>query len=196
MKDLNIYARLNAARAAFHSVELKKTGQNTFAKYKYFELTDFLSPGMKALADNGLCPLPVTFGDEFATMTIVNVDNPSEVISFTSPMSTLSMKGTHPIQNMGAIETYQRRYLWIAALEIMENDIVDSAEPEKPAPKPKTLDDGQVAEIQGLLEAHSIDAVTFCKTTKINSVPDMLASDFEAAKGWIVRNSKAEKKDD
>ena len=36
------------------------------------------------------------------------------------------MKGCHVVQNIGAVETYQRRYLWCAALEIVEHDALDA----------------------------------------------------------------------
>ena len=30
------------------------------------------------------------------------------------------------MQNIGAVETYQRRYLWVTAMEIVEHDALDS----------------------------------------------------------------------
>jgi len=30
------------------------------------------------------------------------------------------------VQNIGAVETYQRRYLWVTAMEIVEHDALDS----------------------------------------------------------------------
>jgi hypothetical protein len=50
-------------------------------------------------------------------------------------MAEANLKGAHPIQNLGAVLSYQRRYLWMAALEIVEGDAVDSAPPVE-APKP------------------------------------------------------------
>lgn len=44
------------------------------------------------------------------------------MITITSPMADAPLKGTHPIQQIGACETYSRRYLWVAALEIVEHD--------------------------------------------------------------------------
>jgi len=41
-----VHKKLNEARSAFHALPLKKTGQNTFAGYKYFELADFLVPAL------------------------------------------------------------------------------------------------------------------------------------------------------
>jgi hypothetical protein len=41
-------------------------------------------------------------------------------------MAEANLKGNHEIQNLGAVETYQRRYLWMTAMEIVEHDILDS----------------------------------------------------------------------
>jgi len=37
---MNVYQKLNVARKKFHGIELKKSGHNKFAGYKYFELGD------------------------------------------------------------------------------------------------------------------------------------------------------------
>ncbi len=41
---------------------------------------------------------------------------------------------------LGVVETYQRRYLWVALMEIVEHDALDSSQPvgEKPAPEKPT----------------------------------------------------------
>ena len=124
---MKIYAKLAKARQEFHNLNLKKSGVNKFAGYKYFELSDFVIPGMAVLADNGLVPV-ISFGTELAEMTIHDVDEDS-CITITSPMAEANLKGCHPIQNMGAVQTYQRRYLWMAAMEIVEHDAIDSAAP-------------------------------------------------------------------
>jgi hypothetical protein len=137
---MNVYQRLNAARKKFHELKLTKTGENTFAKYKYFELGDFLIPGLQVFEEVGLCAT-VSFPNGMATMTVRNVEKPDEVIVFESPMGSAALKGCHEVQNIGAVETYQRRYLWVAALEIVEHDALDATtgrdEPAKTAPQRK-----------------------------------------------------------
>jgi hypothetical protein len=52
-------------------------------------------------------------------------------------MADANLKGCYPIQNLGAVETYTRRYLWVSAMEIVEHDALDSSPPvkeEKQAP--------------------------------------------------------------
>ena len=121
---MNVYQRLNAARADFHSQPLKKSGHNKFAGYDYFELGDFVIPALNVFSLHGLTSI-ISFGD-VASMTIVNNDKPEETIVITSPMSEANLKGCHAVQNLGAVQTYLRRYLWVAALEIVEHDALDA----------------------------------------------------------------------
>jgi hypothetical protein len=124
---MNVYQKLNDARVQFHKLQLKKTGLNKFAGYQYFELGDFLIPALNVFHDNGLCAI-ISFGEAVATMTIFSASDGASV-TITSPMAEANLKGCHPIQNLGAVETYTRRYLWVAALEIVEHDALDSSEP-------------------------------------------------------------------
>ena len=122
---MNVYQKLNAARAKFHSIELKKSGHNKFAGYKYFELGDFIIPALEIFKEQGLTSI-ISFGKETADMRIINNDKPEEVIVIESPMSTAALKGCHEVQNLGAVQTYLRRYLWVTALEIVEHDALDA----------------------------------------------------------------------
>ena len=124
MEKKNIYQKLMEVRTNFHKLELKKSGHNKFANFKYFELGDFLVPATKLLNEIGLCPI-ITFTEELAKMTLVNTDNPSETIEFTSPMRDLELKGANSMQSLGGCETYQSRYLYIQLLNIVESDSFD-----------------------------------------------------------------------
>jgi hypothetical protein len=136
---MNVYQKLNEARDKFHQSKLKKSGQNKFAGYSYFELGDFVVPALQIFKEVGLTSI-ITFGKEEAQMLIVNTDKPDEVITITTPMSEANLKGCHPVQNLGAVETYLRRYLWVACLEVVEHDSLDSSPPlkaeEPPTPAP------------------------------------------------------------
>ena len=123
---MNVYEKLNLARDKFHSSKLKKTGHNKFANYYYFELGDFLIPALQIFKEVGLSGI-VSFGKDEARMSIINVEAPEGIIVITSPMSTAALKGCHEVQNLGAVQTYLRRYLWVAALEIVEHDAIDSS---------------------------------------------------------------------
>ena len=43
-------------------------------------------------------------------MVLGNTENPSETITFTSPMRDLELKGANSMQSLGGEETYQSRY--------------------------------------------------------------------------------------
>lgn len=133
--EMTVYTKLNEARKQFHALELKKTGHNKFAGYYYFELGDFLIPALKVFNAVGLCAV-VSFYEKTARMVILDVTAPPEAerICIDSPMGSAALKGCHEVQNIGAVETYQRRYLWVAALEIVEHDALDSSEPVKDQP--------------------------------------------------------------
>ena len=122
---MNVYQKLNLAREQFHTSKLKKTGHNKFANYYYFELGDFIIPALQIFKEIGLTSV-IRFTDSHAFMEIVNNENPEEKIVISSPMSTAALKGCHEVQNLGAVQTYIRRYLWVAALEIVEHDALDA----------------------------------------------------------------------
>ncbi|HCU2689627.1 TPA: ERF family protein, partial [Clostridioides difficile] len=88
-------------------------------------LADFLPQATGLLEEAKLCPI-VTFTNEYATLTLINGENPSEQIVFTSPMRDLQLKGSNELQALGGIETYQTRYLYIQLLNITENDSFDA----------------------------------------------------------------------
>jgi hypothetical protein len=124
------------ARVKLLSVDMKKSGQNKFAGYSYFELGDFIPHVQTIFNELGLCGV-VSFDDTYASLTITDVED-GTVIVVTSPMAEANLKGAHPIQNLGAVLSYQRRYLWMAAMELVEGDAIDSAPPvEAPKPEPK-----------------------------------------------------------
>ncbi|HEK8913908.1 ERF family protein [Clostridioides difficile] len=125
MESNNIYIKLMDVRVKFSKLNLKKSGENKFANFKYFELADFLPQATGLLEEAKLCPI-VTFTNEYATLTLINGENPSEQIVFTSPMRELQLKGSNELQALGGIETYQTRYLYIQLLNITENDTFDA----------------------------------------------------------------------
>lgn len=124
---MSVYTKLNQARMALQKKELAKSGHNKFAGYRYFELGDFLPTVQEIFNDIGLCGV-VSYSIDTASLTIVDLEDNSQVV-ITSPMGSAALKGCHEVQNIGAVETYQRRYLWVTAMEIVEHDAIDASEP-------------------------------------------------------------------
>lgn len=129
---MNIKEKLLEARIRLQEMNLKKSGMNKYAGYAYYELGDFLPEINKLGKELGFICL-VSFTD-FAKLEIVDIEKEDNLV-FTSPMSTASLKGCHGVQNLGAVETYLKRYLYQHAFEIIEGDALDST--HNPNEKPR-----------------------------------------------------------
>jgi hypothetical protein len=157
---MSVYKKLMAARLELQGRKLNKSGHNKFAGYKYFELGDFLPSIQEIFAKQGLCGV-VSFLPDVAVLTITDMEDGS-YIHVNSPMSSAALKGCHEVQNLGAVQTYLRRYLWVTAMEIVEHDALDAVtgaeEPVKKSvvktpvgdlkPKVHTVMEGKVGDWQ------------------------------------------------
>lgn len=152
----NIYTKLMEVRVAFHKLELKKSGLNKFAGFKYYELGDFLIPATKLLQEVNLCPM-ISFNNDLATMTLINGDEPTEQITFTSPMRDLELKGTNAVQNLGGVQTYLTRYLYIQLLNIVEADVFDATSGKDD--KDNTISEAQTKRLFMLAKGKDTDKV-------------------------------------
>jgi len=162
---MGVHKKLMDARILLQQAPLKKSGHNKFAGYSYFELGDFLPTINQIFAKVGLCGV-VSFDKELATLTITDTEDSTE-IKLTSPMAEANLKGCHPIQNLGAVETYTRRYLWVSAMEIVEHDALDSSAPLKEdkviiSPTQGAMDNIPPEEVQYLQEM-AIELIAMCE---------------------------------
>ena len=119
-----VYGKLLAARKRFLESGIKKEGVNRYAEFKYFRLDEIIPVKQAIFRDLGLADV-ITFGNEVATLTIFNVDNPEESIDFMSQLAPDESMIKNPIQKVGAIQTYVRRYLYRLALDIIESDGIE-----------------------------------------------------------------------
>ena len=131
---MTIYEKLATARVRFQQGKPRMSGKNQFAGYSYFELSDIL-PVINGIGKELGFVCIVSFTATEATLTVKDVDGSAEVV-FTSPMSTASLKGCHDVQNLGAVQTYLKRYLYQNAFEIVESDALNAT--HNPDTKPET----------------------------------------------------------
>lgn len=137
---MNVYGKLIEARKRFLEAGIKKEGVNRYAEFKYFRLDEIIPVKQAIFRDLGLADV-ITFGNEVATLTIFNVDNPEESIDFMSQLAPDESMIKNPIQKVGAIQTYVRRYLYLLALDIIESDGIEITT-DKPDPETgKTAND-------------------------------------------------------
>lgn len=132
---MNIYQKLIKTRVELQDLELKKTGENKYSNFKYYELGDFLPAINSLCAKNGLLTkfnIVSDKGIEKAILTIYNASEPIEKVSFVAPTAEVEIGkkkdgtgGAEPIQNLGGKITYMRRYMLMTAFEMVESDIVE-----------------------------------------------------------------------
>lgn len=162
MSEYQVYAKLQKARIKLQSAAIKKSGHNKFAGYQYFELGDFLPTINEIFNELGLCSV-ISFDKELATLRIIDTDN-GGAITFTSPMADANLKGCHPIQNLGAVETYSRRYLYVTALEIVEHDALDATTgqetPKSLKPISKDVFDSMAIEDQEAIRSIGVHVIS------------------------------------
>jgi hypothetical protein len=135
-----VYSKLQKARVLLQEQPLKKSGFNSFAGFKYFELADFL-PSINVIFDNlGLCSV-FSISEGIATLRIFDSEF-GGVVYFRSPTAEAGAGKAPPIQALGSMHTYLRRYLMLNALEITEHDAVDATikKDEPKSAKPITVD--------------------------------------------------------
>ena len=125
MDKKNLGQKLVEMRVELQKMDLKKSGHNTYAGYRYFELGDFL-PAINELALKYQICTEVNFYSDRATLTIENSENLEEKKMFECTTGDVQLKGCHDIQNVGAVQTYLRRYLYTNAFEIVEQSELDA----------------------------------------------------------------------
>jgi len=135
---MNIYEKLQELKQSVASTKINKSGKNKFAGYEYFELQDIMPVIIKECTKLKITSA-MAFTPELATLTMYNIEEPSEKVVFSMPTSSANLKGCHEVQNLGAVVTYTRRYLWLTALDITEADVLDTTTGKKDSiEKPKS----------------------------------------------------------
>ena len=124
---MNVYEKLNAARLEVLEAGMKKTGNNTYTGFSYFELSEILPVVNKVNAKVNLTAV-FRFEKDLAVLEIVDTEKPEDRIAFTFAYSPDGAKlgACHKIQNEGAVQTYVKRYLYQNAYEIAEADALDA----------------------------------------------------------------------
>lgn len=118
---MNIYEKMQEAKVRLQEKKLKKTGINRFSNYQYYELGDFM-PAINEICKELKLFTQVTFEKEVAKLTIIDTEKIEDKLEYCSEMVKATLKGCNEIQALGGAQTYQRRYLYMNAFEISEND--------------------------------------------------------------------------
>lgn len=154
--EKTIYELLQEVRLELSKTKLNKSGFNKHLNFNYFELGDFVPTATQLFADKGLCPIfNIVYDPNGIEIAVLKIVKGAEQIQFSTPTDAPSnMSG---IQALGAKITYLRRYLYLIALDIVENDVVDaSIEENKPTVENKKATEKQVEMIKKLYDEENI----------------------------------------
>ncbi|MBU0279199.1 ERF family protein [Gemella sp. zg-1178] len=157
--------KLQKARVLLQEKELKKSGLNTFQKFKYFELQDFL-PRVNEIFESLDLYSHFDLYKEVAKLTIKDNET-DEKVQFTSPIQKL--EGAK-MQDIGATITYAKRYLYMNALEIAENDIIDAKNQEEKKARQALKDANTAKDKEEIIKNinDNVDPVQVTKWLKAN----------------------------
>lgn len=129
-------------RCEFASMDIIKTGKNNFQNFQYLELHDFVPTAVQLCQEYGLYTHvnigQVTNDVRYAVMSVVNIENPDEVVQYKLNIPVLPQENntTKTIQSIGKLETYCRRYLYMLLLDLAVPDTVDSENNKRTTKKP------------------------------------------------------------
>jgi hypothetical protein len=197
-KKLNIYEKITNIKSEFLKSNVKKSGKNKFANYTYYELAD-ITPVLIELCKKYGIFTKFSYTKDQATLEIVNIEKPDEREIYTSPMEELELKGCNKIQALGGTETYQRRYLYMSAFDIIENDLFDATSGTKQnESKPKyasknTDKEDLISAIDNLEIQTSTDHEEMLKFYKVDSNTDMSIEQLQDAKHRLEMKLKKQR---
>ncbi len=123
-RKISLFEKIQNVRVGLQAANIKKSGKMGGRSDKlYLELADFINP-LNSLMLKERFTAVVDFTPEYATLTAYDFDS-EQTFTITSPMREAKVQGCNDMQNLGAVETYQRRYLYMAMFDIAESDMFD-----------------------------------------------------------------------
>lgn len=186
----NIFQKLQRCRVELQGRKLKPTGKNTYSNYTYYELGDFLPAVNEITEKNGLCSI-FAFNKEVATLTIVDTDNPEETIIFSTPVDIPNLKGCSVIQNIGGAQTFARRYLYVMAFEVSEEDTVNNGVDPQEEMMKRPISTVKEVIINKLIDDTNTDVNKFLAVVGFKKVEDITEGAFLECKRMLEEKKEA-----
>ena len=121
---MNLYQKVAKIKGEMSSMKFSKTGRNSFTKFNYFQLDDF-EPTLEKLCSQYGIVTYFMFALDVARMVVVDADDPTQKIEVDSPVDVSFGKTSSKMQDIGAMQTYARRYLFMSFFGITESDFLD-----------------------------------------------------------------------
>lgn len=174
IKINSVMKKLQKSRVDWQSKPRKKSGFNKFQNFKYFVLKDILPTVNEIFNKNGLYS-QYNLTKDYAELIITD-SSTGDYLTYRIPVQKLD---NPTMQNIGAINTYSKRYLYMNALEIEEDeDELDSQDLDKPVTKESKEE--LIKKISEALGETKLN--TWLKTSKKEKIEDFTVE--ELSKVW------------
>lgn len=137
-EKMNLLSKIESLKLDVSQSDIKRSGKNTFQHYQYFELKDFMPVVRKLTKKYGLATQFNVIGDR-AYLNVFDLESgcfrrwshelpPYDRTTVNKAGVETAVKGTEMEKSKGALETYARRYLYLAFLELTDGDPIDSGD--------------------------------------------------------------------
>lgn len=213
----NLNESIMAIRVKLQNAQLKKTGNNSFAGFDYFELADFLPKLNELMLEEGLNDLFTIETDMNETMvaklTLIKGEEKQEYRMpfklFETPLTFkkdkkgeymkdnegnyIQVPSMQDIQYLGALNTYYKRYLYLNAFGITDGDVIDAIDNTDIENKKKSKQDLKASpkqiEIIGKRYVGE-NLIKLLKANEIEKLEDLPATKASEIVKWIFEENK------
>lgn len=209
-------------RVKLQNAKLKKTGNNSFAGFDYFELSDFLPKLNELMLEEGVNDLFTIETDLNETMvaklTLIKGDETQDYRMpfkiFDTPLTFkkdkkgeymkdregnyIQVPSMQDIQYLGALNTYYKRYLYLNAFGITDGDVIDAIDNTNIENKRKSKSDLKISEKQFEILSKVYTGDNLKKLLESNKLDKLEDMSMEKAslliKSLMEKNKKDEEK--
>ena len=209
-------------RVKLQNAKLKKTGNNSFAGFDYFELSDFLPKLNELMLEEGVNDLFTIETDLNETMvaklTLIKGDETQDYRMpfkiFDTPLTFkknkqgeymkdsennyIQVPSMQDIQYLGALNTYYKRYLYLNAFGITDGDVIDAIDNTNIENKRKSKSDLKISEKQFEILSKVYTGENLKKLLESNKLDKLEDMSMEKAslliKSLMEKNKKDEEK--
>ena len=186
IKINSVMKKLQKSRFDWQSKPRKKSGFNKFQNFKYFVLKDIL-PTVNEIFNKNELYSQYNLTKDYAELIITD-SSTGDYLTYRIPVQKLD---NPTMQNIGAINTYSKRYLYMNALEIEEDeDELDSQDLDKTeeVKQTKVSKEELIKKISEALGETKLN--TWLKTSKKEKIEDFTVEELSKVWNSYSKNTK------
>lgn len=183
--NLKVLKKIQQARVEWLKELREKSAKNSHFRNTYFTLKDILPPVTKIFNELRLYSHFNLYKDHGA-LVIVDLES-GEREKYILPIQNIASNFT--MQNIGAVNTYTKRYLYMNALEIEENeDVIERDNTDNNPLVPKLSKEELINNITSVLDEKKLE--TWLKTAKKEKIEDFTEEELNKVWTTYSKNTK------